>query len=104
MVKLAAIILAAGVAFSASAANAQSYNRSGTVTGPYGGSGSFQGSGSCEGGVCSRSGSSEYTTGAGRAFSRESSGSCSGGPCSSTSTFTGPRGGTVTRNRSRSRH
>lgn len=86
--------LAAVLSISA-AANADAFQRHGTVTGPYGGTASVHAYGGCAGGVCSRNvtrtGPYGYTA------NRNGSVSCAGGQCSGSVTTTGPYGNTVVR-------
>lgn len=88
--------LLTATAFAATSAGA--WERSSSTTGPYGGTVSSHGSGSCSGGTCS---SSQSVTGRyGRSATRSGSTSCSGGSCSGTATYIGRYGLTVTRSRS----
>jgi hypothetical protein len=91
-------LTAAFVISGATAASAQQgWSRSKTVTGPYGGTYSAQGSGSCAGGSCASR--QAWTGPAGRTVSRSGSASCSGGICTGSATWTGPRGNTESRSR-----
>lgn len=79
-------------------AEAREWKRERSVTGPYGGSRSVQGSGSCSGGHC---GSSQTWTGRyGNSVNREGSTGCADGSCSGGATYTGPGGQSATRSRS----
>jgi hypothetical protein len=91
-------LTAAFMALGTSVASAQEgWSRSKTVTGPYGGVYSAQGSGSCEGNRCS---STQQRTGpAGNAVTRSGSTGCRGAWCRTTATYTGPNGDTATRAR-----
>ena len=90
------VSLLTAAAFATTSAGA--WERSSSTTGPYGGTVSSYGSGSCSGGTCS---SSQSVTGPyGRSATRTGSTSCSGGSCSGTATYTGRYGRTVTRSRS----
>ncbi len=86
---------AAGLLFISTAAEAQ-WNRSGTVTGPRGGSAVTQGGGSCAGGVCNYGGS--ITGPGGRSATRQGSITRTApGQFQSGATYTGPRGRSATR-------
>lgn len=89
--------IAAGSLVFASSASAQGWERSRTAVGPYGGTATFNGAGSCSGGTCSSHQS--WTGPGGNSVTRDGSTSCSGGACNGTTTWTGPRGNTVSRSR-----
>ena len=79
--------LVAGTAF----ADAQQWSRGGTITGPYGGTTTTQGGGSCAGGSCSYGGS--VTGPGGRSFNRSGNLTRTApGQFQSSATYTGPRG------------
>lgn len=86
---------AAALTMMALAADANAWTRSGSATGPRGGTWSSQGSGSCSGGSCSHSGT--VTGPNGGTSSYGGSTSCSGGSCTHNGTVTGPNGGTRSR-------
>ena len=105
MKKLLAISAIAGALFAAGVADANAGSRSGSISGPRGTT-TYSGSRSCAGGVCSSQGS--VTGPYGGTISHQGSstcsgGTCSGGTCSGSGVITGPRGGTVSYNRTISR-
>jgi hypothetical protein len=95
------VLLAVAALFTiggAAAANAQQgWSRSKTVTGPYGGVYTAEGSGSCSGNRCSST--QRWTGPAGNTVQRSGSTACRGAWCRTTATYTGPNGGTATRAR-----
>ncbi|MGQ9365857.1 hypothetical protein [Azospirillum sp. A39] len=93
-VTLAALLCLAG------ATGAQAWERNRSLTGPRG-TATFDASGSCADGRCSRA--VTRTGPAGRTASRQGSAGCQDGTCSGTRTTTGPAGATVTRQGSISR-
>ncbi|CAM5767007.1 hypothetical protein LMIY3S_02015 [Labrys miyagiensis] len=95
MMRLIAIpALAAVLSITAIAdANAGSWRRSGSVTGPRGTT-NWGSSGSCTGGSCSWQGGG--TGFRGNSWSRQGEGTCGGGSCNWNGEFTGPRGNTRT--------
>ncbi len=89
-VTLAAVIVLAGIG----AAEA-GWKRQGTVTGPYGGTVTSSGSGSCVNGVCS---SNQTVTGPnGGVAVRKRTTTCYEGVCTSNGTITGPAGKVIRR-------
>lgn len=91
-------VAAAVLLTSVGAAEARSWQRSVTATGPNGGHWSKSGSGSCSGGSCSSNQS--WTGPAGNTITRSGTTTCSGGSCQGSAVYTGPNAGTVTRMRS----
>lgn len=91
-------LAAAGLTALVTTSPANAWERHRTVVGPYGGSASFHGRGSCANGRCSSM--QTWTGPAGRTVTRNGSSSCYGGVCSGSATYTGPRGGSFTRSRS----
>jgi hypothetical protein len=86
---LAAILSVAAIAD----ANAGSWSRSHSVTGPRGTT-SWGSTGSCSGGSCSWQGGG--TGFRGNSWSRQGEATCGGGTCNWNGEFTGPRGNTHT--------
>lgn len=81
-------------------ADANAWERKGSVTGPRGTS-TVESSGNCTGASCSRQ--VTRTNPFGQSATREGEGSCENGTCSGARTTTGPRGQKVTREGSISR-
>ncbi len=102
MINLKSVMIAAAVIIaSASIAEAGNWSRSGSATGPRGGTWTSQSHGSCANGACT---SSRTVTGPhGGTYTRDSSTTCGGGSCTRDYTITGPRGGTVSGTRTWSR-
>jgi hypothetical protein len=122
MAGLTACLVATGyLAISAMASPVDAWSRQGSVTGPRGGTTTWERSGSCSGGTCTRSGSVtgpggntvtrettvtrngnswerdvKVTGPNGGTWTRDGHGSCSGGTCTFGGTVTGPRGNTGT--------
>jgi hypothetical protein len=87
---LAAVFMIAGSSMAEAG-----WKRSGTVVGPYGGTTTVQGSGSCAGGVCT---SSQTWTGPnGGTTVRKGKRVCASGVCTYSGTLTGPAGRSVAR-------
>jgi len=91
MAGLTACLVATGtLAISALLATpADAWSRKGAVTGPRGGTTTWERSGSCEGGTCTRSKS--VTGPAGNTRSLDKSRTCTGGSCTIESTYTAAR-------------
>jgi hypothetical protein len=91
-----AIAGAAGLLMMTAVSADAGWSRSGSISGPRGGTATTQGGGSCSGGSCSYGGS--ITGPQGRTATRQGNVSCNGaGQCETSGTYTGPRGHTVTR-------
>lgn len=101
MTKTFSFAFMTGVFALALVADANAFSRNGSVTGPYGRTGSVSASGGCSDGMCSRT--VKRTGPYGGSVSRSGSASCSSGACSGTRTTTGPNGGVIVRNGSISR-
>ena len=71
-------------------ARGRSWNAGGSVTGPRGGTTTWQRSGQCSGGTCTRSGTATGPGGGTRSW--EQTRACSGGSCTSQGSYTGPGG------------
>lgn len=82
-------LLAAFLSFTA-IADAAAWTRSGSITGPRGGTSSVQGSGACAYGGCSSQ--STRTLPGGGVISRSSASNCGGGACTRNSRIVGPGG------------
>ena len=100
MMKLLTLSAFAGVLSFAVAADANAWTRNGSVTGPRGTT-TFNGSGSCADGACSRQ--ITRTGPNGNSISRQGSVSCGNGTCTGERTTTGPYGNSIVRQGSVSR-
>lgn len=95
------IIVACAAASLLAASEANAWTRSGSRTGPNGGTTTWSGSGSCGGGSCNSHGTA--TGPRGGQWTRDTTVTRTDNGWNSSTTYTGPKGGTYTVDRSRTR-